>query len=690
MEKRDFLLEIGLEELPARFVTSSMEQLTTKVQNWLQDKNIGYENISSYATPRRLAVLIHGLDEAQADINEEAKGPAKKIALDAEGNWSKAAQGFVRGQKMTVEDIFFKEIGNVEYACVNKFVKGQPTSELLPELKDLITSMTFGKFMRWAAYDLRFVRPIKWIVALFGSEVIPFEITNVQTNNKTRGHRFLGTEVELSSASEYQSTLLGQYVLANPVERKSAIVSQINNLSEENNWVIPMDESLLEEVTNLVEYPTVLFGKFEEEFLNIPEEVLITSMKEHQRYFPVKSKEGKLLPFFVTVRNGDHNHLGQVARGNEKVLRARLSDADFFYKEDQKTSIETSLAKLEKIVYHEEIGTLSSKVARVRQLATTIASMMNVSQEDSTTIDRAATICKFDLVTNMVNEFPELQGFMGEKYAIQKGETVEVAKSINEHYMPRNAQDDVASSLPGAILAIADKMDTIASFFAIGMIPSGSQDPYALRRQAQGIVTTLWKKELPITLEQLVDASLQLIETANFAKKSIDEIKAELISFFILRLKHVLTEEQIRYDLIDALLDGSIGQVSKLMEKASVLEAAKDDSDFKESMENLSRVINISTKATTVVEVDPSLFENDSEVKLYEKFNEVQEKMITSLTTEQQYRTILTMKDAIVSYFENTMVMATDEKVKTNRLSMMMKIAQLINQFANVTKIVVK
>ena len=690
MAKRDFLLEIGLEELPARFVTSSMEQLKTKVENWLVDKKIGFDAVTAYSTPRRLAVVVSGLEEAQADINEEAKGPAKKIALDAEGNWSKAAQGFVRGQGMTVEDIFFKEIGGVEYVHVNKFIQGQPTIGLLPELKDIITSMTFGKFMRWADNDLRFVRPIKWIVALFGTEVVPFEITNVATGKMSRGHRFLGTEVELTTPEEYESTMLGQFVIANPVERKSAIIRQIGYLAEENNWIIPIDDDLLEEVTNLVEYPTVLFGKFEEEFLNIPDEVLITSMKEHQRYFPVKSKEGKLLPFFVTVRNGDHNHLDKVARGNEKVLRARLSDADFFYKEDQKTPIADSLAKLEKIVYHEEIGTLSSKVARVRQLANNVATIVGASQEEIATVDRAAEICKFDLVTNMVNEFPELQGFMGEKYAVQKGETEAVALSINEHYMPRNAEDGVATSLPGAVLAVSEKMDTIASFFAIGMIPSGSQDPYALRRQAQGIVLTLWKKELNITLEQLIEASLQLIGEANFAKKSVEEIKSDILSFFQLRLKHLLTEEQIRYDLIDAVIGTSIGKISTLVEKAKVLEDAKNEEGFKESMENLSRVINISTKAETVVEVDTALFENDSETKLYAKFQEVQAKLATDLSTEEQFRAILSMKDEIIAYFENTMVMATDEKVKTNRLSMMVQIANIIKQFANVTTILVK
>lgn len=690
MAKRDLLLEIGLEEMPARFVTNSMNQLSDKIHAWLMEKKIAFENIEAFSSPRRLAVLVEGVNEAQEDIHEEAKGPARKIALDENGEWSKAAMGFCRGQGASVEDIFFKEINAVEYIHVKKFIEGQETINLLAELQHIITSLTFPKNMRWADKELRYIRPIKWIVALFGGEIIPFSITTVESSNWTVGHRFLGSKIEINEPKAYEKALLGQYVIVNPEERKSAIVSQINRIEEENNWVIPIDEDLLEEVTNLVEYPTALFGRFEADFLEIPEEVLITSMKEHQRYFPVKSPEGKLLPYFVTVRNGGHEHLEKVAKGNEKVLRARLSDAAFFYKEDQKTDIETSLAKLKAIVYHEEIGTLAEKVGRVRKLTNDIAELMELSVEDKTVADRAAEICKFDLVSNMVYEFPELQGFMGEKYALQKGEKAAVARAINEHYMPRNADDETPSSIAGAVLSMAEKMDTIASCFAIGIIPSGSQDPYALRRQATGIVQTLLNKDLDIPLESMIKAALIHVVEAGIAKKDSEEIAEELISFFKLRIKHILQEKHVRYDLIEAILGIEIGSLPSLVKRAEVLEVKKNEEGFKESIEALSRVINIAAKAEKVGEVNRDLFENEYEKALYDKFILVSEQLEGKVSVKESFELLVSMKPEIAHYFENTMVMAENNDIRENRLNQMVKLAKVIKQFANMNEIIVK
>jgi glycyl-tRNA synthetase beta chain len=687
---KDLLIEIGLEEMPARFVTSSIEQLSARIQKWFIDNKIETGDIQSFSTPRRLAVLIRDVAESQEDIQEEAKGPAKKIALDESGNWSKAAIGFSRGQGMSVDDIYFKEINGVEYAHVEKFIKGQETSSLLPELKNIITGLTFPKNMRWANEEMRYIRPIKWLVAMFGQEIIPFQVTNVETSNWTKGHRFLGDQVVIPSPSEYVVTLLGQYVIADGQERKDAIVSQLKKIEEENSWVIPIDEELLEEVTNLVEYPTALFGRFEEEYLELPEEVLITSMKEHQRYFPVKSQDGQLLPFFVTVRNGDHQHLETVARGNEKVLRARLADAAFFYKEDQKLNIDKALEKFKTIVYHEEIGTLAEKVNRVRSLIGKLTAELDFSEEEQKLADRAAEISKFDLVTNMVYEFPELQGFMGEKYAQQKGEDVRVAKAINEHYMPRNAEDNTAESNVGAVLAIVEKLDTIASTFAIGVIPSGSQDPYALRRQATGIVQTLIHKNWDIELEKLIQISIDMIEESKFGKLDRLELEKELISFFKLRLKHLLQERGIRYDLIDAILSGRIGWVGSLVRKAEILQVKKNEEGFKEIIEALSRVINLSGKAEESGEINPSLFENASEENLYQALLDVKKSLEINVTEEEYYKLLVSLKTPINNYFDHTMVMAEDENVKNNRLSVLVELAKVIKEFANVTEIIVK
>ncbi len=690
MAKRDLLLEIGLEEMPARFVTDSMNQLASKVEKWLEEKKVPHGGISAFSTPRRLAVLVKDVSETQEDIHEEAKGPARKIAQNDAGEWSKAAIGFSRGQGLGVDDIYFKEINGIEYAHVNKFIKGAETASILPELKDIAESLTFPKNMRWADRDMRYVRPIKWIMALFGQDVIPFEIAGVPASNWTLGHRFLGEKIEITEPAEYEKSMLGQFVLVNAEERKNGIRSQIERLAEENNWVIPVDEDLLEEVTNLVEYPTALFGKFEEEFLEIPEEVLITSMKEHQRYFPVKSAEGILLPYFITVRNGDHNHLEQVAKGNEKVLRARLADAAFFYQEDQKMDIESELQKLGSIVYHEEIGTLAEKVERVRKLANELAGLLSLNPEEKKTVDRAAEISKFDLVSQMVYEFPELQGFMGEKYAAQKGEDAAVAKAINEHYMPRNAEDSAPESNEGAVLAVAEKLDTISSFFAIGMIPSGSQDPYALRRQAAGIVQILFVKGWKLELEEVIKKSLALVKESGVGKKEEEQVYDELLSFFKLRIKHTLQERSIRYDIIDAVLSAKIGSMASLIKRAEVLNARKGEDGFKESMEALSRVLNIASKAEHPAAVDQGLFENKEETELYSRFLEVSAEIGNGVEEEEYYMLLVSMRPEIGAYFENTMVMADNAALKENRLSMMVEIASLIQAFAKVNEIVVK
>ena len=690
MANKDILLEIGLEELPARYVTDSMNQLADKVRNWLETMKINYRELKAFSTPRRLALLVLDVAVTQEDVSEEAKGPARKIAQNDDGEWSKAAIGFSRGQGMSVDDIYYKEINGVEYAHVKKFIKGKQTIELLPELKDLITSIHFPKNMRWADNDLKYIRPIKWIMALFGQEVIPFSITNVTTADWSMGHRFLGGKWHLTNAKDYEEFMLEQKVIVDPVKRKNMIVQQLKNIEEAKDWVIPVDEDLLEEVNNLVEYPTALYGGFESEFLELPQEVLITSMKEHQRYFPVKSKDGKVLPQFVTVRNGGSDHLENVARGNEKVLRARLSDAAFFYREDQRTDIESCLNKLTSIVYHEEIGTLAEKVKRVRRLTNILTEKLSFSSQDKVDADRAAEIGKFDLVTNMVNEFPELQGVMGERYARQKGESEAVAIAINEHYKPRNAEDDTPATEVGAVLSVADKMDTICSFFAIGMIPSGSQDPYALRRQATGIVQILLHQNWTIGLEELIQESLSLLNEDGKIKQKMEAVTDDLVTFFKLRLKYLLQEKDVRHDLIDAILGAEVGDIHSLFNRASVLEANKNKADFKENIEALSRVINIATKSESQGEINTSLFENDYEQRLYERYISLQEQLSEHVTEETYFELLVSLKNDINQYFDHTMIMADDAAIKQNRLHLMVQLSNLIKKFANVSEIIVK
>ncbi|PAD66909.1 glycine--tRNA ligase subunit beta [Bacillus sp. 7586-K] len=687
MSKQDLLIEIGLEEVPAHYVTDASNQFTTKVSEWLNDKKLSYGEVKSYSTPRRLAVLVKEVDEKQPDIEEEAKGPARKIAVDENGNWTKAAIGFSKGQGANVEDIYFKEINGVEYVHVQKSIKGQETKTLLTELRQIIIGLTFPKNMRWGNQDMRYIRPIKWIVALFGKEIIPFEIAGVTTNSYTFGHRFLGSQVEIAAPSLYEALLLEQFVLADPIKRKEAIVNQLSEMEAEQNWVIPIDAELLEEVNNLVEYPTALFGKFEADYLSLPDEVLVTTMKEHQRYFPVRNQSGELQPFFVTVRNGDHNHLENVARGNEKVLRARLSDANFFYKEDQKLKIEDAVLKLDKIVFHEELGTLGEKVKRIVKIAEILSDKLKVSEEEKKDVARAASICKFDLVTHMVYEFPELQGKIGEKYARISGEKEAVALAVNEHYMPRHADDEIPNSNVGGIVALADKLDTIVGFFAINKIPSGSQDPYALRRQASGIVQILLAKNWKLALPELFDLTLDF-----YKEKAKSDTKQELLSFFKLRLKYVFAEEKIRHDIVDAVLESSNIEVTSLVNRAKVLNEISKTERFKEEVESLSRVMNIAKKGIEK-EINPQLFENEYEETLYKEYLRISTDVSTLLTNGQEkegYQLLASLKEVINAYFDHTMVMAENEIVKENRLAQMVKLSKLIQSFAQMNNIIVK
>jgi glycyl-tRNA synthetase beta chain len=462
-------------------------------------------------------------------------------------------------------------------------------------------------------------------------------------------------------------------------------------MTERNGWIIPIDEELLEEVNNLVEYPTALSGSFDEDFLTLPKEVLITSMKEHQRYFPVENNDGELLPYFITVRNGDQQHLDNVSKGNEKVLRARLSDAAFFYREDQKVNIDNALQRLEQIVYHEELGSIGDKVRRVRELVKAVGLTLFVDSSTANTADRIAEICKFDLVTQMVNEFPELQGRMGEVYAELAGENKEVAKGIYEHYQPRFAGDRSPTTLAGTIVSIAEKLDTIVTCFAIGLIPTGSQDPYALRRQAAGVVQMVNDHKLNVDLEVLIKSSLDVANRKQLLKREYVEIEKEIIEFFTLRVKALLQEQGIQYDIIDSVLNNKIGHIPTLIKKTQILTEKHDDPAFKKVVEALSRVTNIAKKATVEGTIDPPLFEKDEELALYTHYKEVKNTISEALShgdVEQAYEILASSEPVINRYFDHIMVMAEDQKVRTNRLCLMRELSEVIRSFAHFQSIV--
>lgn len=688
---KDLLLEIGLEEMPAHVVTPSMKQLETKITAFLDDNRLSFSSIKAYSTPRRLAVLVSEIVDKQEDIQEEVKGPSKKIALDQEGNWSKAAQGFVRGQGVTTDDITFKELKGEEYVYVTKYIPGKPAEEVLTDLTQVITSLTFPVTMHWNQYDFEYIRPIHWIVALLDEEIIPLQILDVKSGRTSRGHRFLGNDLTFATAKEYEEKLAAEFVIADPMKRQEMITEQIAEIAAKENFVVNLDAELLEEVNNLVEYPTAFVGNFADKYLAVPEEVLVTSMKEHQRYFDVRNQEGLLLPHFISVRNGNNVKLENVAKGNEKVLTARLEDAEFFYNEDKKLTIDELVEKLKNVTFHEKIGSMYEKMQRVGVSAQIIGETVGLTNEELEDLKRASEIYKFDLVTNMVGEFPELQGIMGEKYALLQGEKPAVAQAIREHYMPISSEGELPESNIGAVLAIADKMDSLQTFFAAGMLPSGSNDPYALRRQTYGIVRIIEAKSWYFPLIKLQQAIGKKINSdeARFGIQLASGQK-EVADFFKARLRQRLHSEDTRHDVIDAVVNSEQEDVTKLFKAANILNRHLQDDNFKTSVEALTRAINLAKKnEANSGHVDPNLFENESEQALFDAVADLEQKFPRQ-TMEENYQGLMDLRPVIEAYFDATMVMVDDERIRRNRLNQLQIIAKMALAFASLDELLTK
>lgn len=686
-----YLLEIGLEEIPAHVVTPSIQQLAQKVAKFLKENRLSYDSIEQFSTPRRLAIRINGLGDRQPDIEEDAKGPARKIAQDADGNWTKAAIGFTKGQGLTVDDITFKTIKGTEYVYVHKLIQGKTTQEILPGIKDVVESLNFPTMMKWANYDFKFVRPIRWLVSILDDEILPFQILDIKAGRQSQGHRFLGKTVDLANPSEYEEKLQAEFVIVDAEKRKALIREQIQVIAQEENWEVTPNADLLEEVNNLVEWPTAFSGKFDPKYLAIPEEVLITSMRDHQRFFFVRNQDGKLLPNFISVRNGNKEHLENVIRGNEKVLTARLEDAAFFYDEDQKNSIDYYVDRLKKVSFHDKIGTMAEKMTRVGSIAQVIAKMLGLDAEAAEDLQRAAAIYKFDLVTGMVGEFPELQGVMGEKYALLKGEKPAVAQAIREHYMPNSAEGELPESTVGAVLALADKFDNIFSFFSAGMIPSGSNDPYALRRHAYGIVRILAQRDWSLDLNKFEEAVKQaLTDDQTSFGVDVDKNFAEVVEFFNDRIKQYLDHHSVSYDIEDAVLAGSQHNVTTIIAAAEVLTNAKAADSFKDEIEALTRVQRIATKNTTAgdLAVDSQLFNNETEGKLFDLITKIE--AMNDADMAAFFKELTSLTPAITEYFDATMVMDKDAKIKANRLNMMSRLANLVLRVGDLTKVMVK
>ena len=690
----NFLLEIGLEEMPAHLVSPAIDQLVERAADFMKENRLQYGDIKPFSTPRRLAILISDVADKADDLTKEIKGPAKKAAFDKEGNYSKAAQGFARGQGMTTDDITFKEFKGNEYIFVTKFEAGQPAKEVLAGFKEVITSMTFTTTMKWARHTFEYVRPIRWIVALLDNTVVPFNILDVVSGRETRGHRFLGQTIEIENATDYENDLEKVYVQADADKRKANIVSQIDALAAENKWQIEKDADLLEEVNNIVEYPTAFMGRFDAEYLELPDEVLITSMREHQRFFHVIDESGSLLPYFVSVRNGNNEHLDNVIAGNEKVLVARLEDAKFFYHEDQKNDIDFYNNKLQVVSFHAKLGSVASHTTRVQALAAIIGHNISLTENQQHQLARAAEIYKFDLMTGMVGEFDELQGVMGEKYALLFGEDPAVAQAVREHYMPISADGDLPESVLGKVLALADKLDSLLSFFAGGMMPSGSNDPYALRRAASGVVNILHANDwhLPVSdlLSALVDGVLAddgYMGLPEDVAHNLQTVINDVLAFLTDRVVKALQTEKVRYDVINAVTTGKLTDTTQMFTSANALLAHSEDQMFREGVESLTRVMRLTSKNPTDAAVDTALFENEAEKQLYDVIGSFADK---AFTTDELLAALLSLQPTIAAYFDQTMVMVDDEAVKQNRLATLQLVSDQAEKVANFMALDVK
>ena len=684
------LFEIGMEELPARFLVNTLKEIKENLKGKLEEKRIKFEKIETFGTPRRLVALIEGLADHQEDLDILNMGPAKQVAFGENGEISRAGLGFAKSQGVEATDLEIIDTPKGEYIAVRKFLKGETTKVLLPELlKELVLEINFPKSMKWGEKKLKFARPIQWFLALADNEVIDFEIEGIKSGRASRGHRFFGNNFEVENIDEYFTKIRENNVIIDIDERKALIKSLIEEKCEDSNEKVLIDEELLKEVTNLVEYPYPIVGTFNSDFLEVPQDVLIISMQVHQRYFPILDLEGKLLPKFVVVRNGIEDS-EDVRKGNEKVLSARLADARFFYHEDLKKPLVENVEKLKQVVFQKDLGTIYNKIERIEKVADYLIDSIGMESRKET-VKRTILLAKADLVSNMIGEkeFTKLQGFMGADYALKSGESELVAKGIEEHYYPRYQGDILPKSVEGIVTGICDRIDTLCGCFGVGIIPSGSKDPFALRRAALGIVNIILDSNLNISLKALVEKSLDTLEESGVLKRPKAEVLNEIIEFFKQRALNVFTEMGYSKDVVSAVIDKNFDNlVDTLLRIKAVDEFTKMD-NFNNLVALMKRVGNISKDFEGVI-VNPDLLKEDIEKELFNKSQEVARDVKEKLIAKDYVgylNVLLSTEDIINKYFENIMVMDKDEVIKNNRLSQLNYITTIFNKMVNLTLI---
>lgn len=663
---KDLLFEIGAEEIPAGFMPNILGQLKQLAETKLNDAHLPFESIATYGTPRRLALIVKGLADTSAEISERHKGPSASIAYDADGNATKAAIGFARGKGLDVTDLVVED----GYIYAETKTAGVPAKDIVTDmLPQLITGLNFPKSMHWGDLDAKFVRPVRWLVALLDEEVIPVEFATVQSGNVTRGHRFLGAdEITIKNASSYVDTLKENFVMVDQDARRELIFKQLHDIAASKNASIVWDDDLLEEINYLVEWPTALCGGFEESYLALPDAAIITPMKDHQRYFPLVDQDGKLLPMFLTVRNGSDHSIEVVQAGNERVLRARLDDAKFFFNEDRKKPLIDRKDGLTKIVFQEGLGNLADKTERLLKLGRVFGEECGLHEDAAVVLERATELAKTDLTTGMVTEFTELQGVMGKEYALLDGESSEVAEAIFEQYLPRFAGDVLPQTEAGKVLSIIDKVDNIVATFSRGLIPTGSQDPYALRRQTIGILNILLGSEWNISLRPIFKASMELL---NVPAEKQDELLGQVEAFFTLRLKNIFLDREVPHHVIDLLLSNNELSVADAEGLVNALLANRIDENV-ELVQAYTRMYNL-VKDVEYTGVNSDLLKEDAEKELFEAASKASEASSAAWEAGDYDAVVAvpaTLVPAINKFFEDVMVMDKDEAIKANRLQL--------------------
>ena len=663
---KDLLFEIGAEEIPAGFMPNILGQLKQLAETKLNDAHLPFESIATYGTPRRLALIVKGLADTSAEISERHKGPSASIAYDADGNATKAAIGFARGKGLDVADLVVED----GYIYAETKTAGVPAKDIVTDmLPQLITGLNFPKSMHWGNLDAKFVRPVRWLVALLDEEVIPVEFATVKSGNVTRGHRFLGAdEITIKNAASYVDTLKENFVMVDQDARRELISKQLHDIAASKNASIVWDDDLLEEINYLVEWPTALCGGFEESYLALPDAAIITPMKDHQRYFPLVDQNGKLLPMFLTVRNGSDHSIEVVQAGNERVLRARLDDAKFFFNEDRKKPLIDRQDGLTKIVFQEGLGNLADKTERLLKLGRVFGEECGLHEDAAVVLERATELAKTDLTTGMVTEFTELQGVMGKEYALLDGESPEVAEAIFEQYLPRFAGDVLPQTEAGKVLSIIDKVDNIVATFSRGLIPTGSQDPYALRRQTIGILNILLGSEWNISLRPIFKASMELL---NVPAEKQDELLDQVEEFFTLRLKNIFLDREVPHHVIDLLLSNNELSVADAEGLVNALLANRIDENV-ELVQAYTRMYNL-VKDVEYTGVNSDLLKEDAEKALFEAASKASEASLAAWEANDYTAVVAvpaTLVPAINKFFEDVMVMDKDEAIKANRLQL--------------------